>query len=292
MRRLPLVALGLALLTLAAALRPVDPPAGTWVSAIGRSVGGLRVLAADALFLRVGVLEREGRLEEAAALLDLLLELEPHGDAAIAYLVDLYVHNLLPRVSGEEARVAWWHEARRLVERALEERRHSARLHLAAADVYLQPPPAVEEAIAASVPDARARGVDHLLLAAELAAEIPRAGRRHLVMLVFFAPRSAAALVAAGLPGEAAWLGDRCRAILRLRRGVLGEIGYDPAAGGGGPTLAEALAESLDLVDAVSAAREGPPERIAAVRERVRAAGRRLGPLSESLVDDLLALLP
>jgi hypothetical protein len=290
-RRLPLVVLGLALLTLAAALRPVDPPAGTWVSAIGRSVGGLRVLAADALFLRVGVLEREGRLEEAAALLDLLLELEPHGDAAIAYLVDLYVHNLLPRISGEEARVAWWHEARRLVERALEERRASARLHLAAADVYLSPPPAVAEAVEQAVLDARARGVDHLLRAAELAAEIPRAGRRHLVLLVFFAPRSAAALLAAGMPGEAAWLVERCRAILQTRGSVLAEIGYDPAAGPEAATLADAFRDGLALVEEVAAARAASPERRAAAAERVRAYGRRLGPLADALVGDLLALL-
>ncbi len=243
-----LTLLGCLCLGVAAVLAPSQQAERTWVSALGSSLGGARVLVANALYLHAEHLESRGRVEDAAAALDLLLELDPRNDAATSYLMDVYVRTLLPQVPGEADRLAWWREARRLLDRALLERPRSARLHLAAADLLLLPPASVAARVQELEPQSVRAGVAHLLRAARITAEIPRAGRRHLIQLASVGTLLAAQDLVAGDLAEATALVEGLEEILGLYPAVLAEIAFDPEALGAGPSLGQALGAMLAVL--------------------------------------------
>ncbi len=295
MSRRALAGLGLCALALAALLRPApaEPGRRSWVGALGASLGGLRVVAANALYLRAERLEGLGRLEDAAGALDLLLELDPHNEAGTCFLVDVYARALLPQVRGSAARLAWWRAARGLLERALAEAPDSARLHLAAADLWLLPSPAVLDALDVAEPRRIDRGVDHLVEAARRAAEIARAGRRHLVTLFHLGPYLVARRLADGETEAGRGLRRELDALARRHGAVLAEVLFDAQAVPADLTLAAAWARTRDVLEAAEAAlAPGAP---AGARNRAREAAGALravlGPAGEDLGRELARAL-
>ena len=110
MSRRAMLTLGVLALALAGALAPPAPGrAGarpSVLASVGASLGGLRVLLVDVLFLRAGALQKSGQPEEAAALYETVMELDPENDSATAYLADLYVDALLPQSATAEGHFA------------------------------------------------------------------------------------------------------------------------------------------------------------------------------------------
>lgn len=276
MTRLRLLAV--AVLCLGASAAAAPPPMRAEVSlttAVGRSMGGLRVLVVDILFIRAQALVNAGRAEdlaEAQQLYETILLLDPTNDAAHVFLVDMHVHQMLPLGTTREARFGWWKEAWDLAQRGLALNPASALMHWRIAELLAdiginqaaflrELLPDVEEL----VPDRRARLLGHLVRAIRLRENLPTRGFAHLSRLAMEAPVIAAE---AALEGDEALFQRALAAgieLLRLRRDRLRQIDYEgPPGPDGRPTLidrAALLEAGLNAVGKIRTAREaGRPE--------------------------------
>ena len=255
MSRRSLALLGGAALALAVVLVPPPPSQADGVlAAVGQSMGGARVMAIDALFLRAEAQRKAGRIEDAAALYRTVLDLDPANEAATIFLVNVYVDEMIPLIADPEQRHVWWLQARDLLETALTRRPDSAPLHARAAGILLdelqfrrvRPQATAEEDRAANRAALR-----HLERAVALQATLPRLGRVHLVQVALLAPEQAAqALRPEGRDPEhealALRVGDEA---LRLRGDVLAEMRLEEEAE---DSLRDVLETGLAAVRAVA----------------------------------------
>ncbi|MDJ0520549.1 MAG: hypothetical protein QNJ90_00590 [Planctomycetota bacterium] len=254
---------GVVLLAVAVLLR-VPPPAEPATAALGRSMGGLRVMVINGLFLRAESRRRDGRVEEAAGLYRTVLELDPANEAAAGFLAATYVQELLPQIPDLRERFGWWQEARGLLAAALERRPDAPGLHARMANLVLDAPladPGFAALLREEIPQPGRHALRHLRTAFRGAGTLPRLGRDHLVRAALLAPDVAARgllLEDEEARTEAVAIG---REALTLRRGLLSEIRLDD-----GTDLAAVLTAGLDAVEAVAAAGPDPASRAAAGR--------------------------
>jgi len=250
------------LLLLAVVLRepPVRGQGGT-LAAVGRSMGGLRVVVIDGLFLRAEALRRGGRVEDAAAHYQAVLDLDPANEAATIFLANLFVDEMLPIAVDADARFLWWREARALLAQAIARRPRSAALHNRAASLIMgltRMQPDLEPHLVTELGNWRLAALRHLRVAFEESAGLARLGRNHIAHAALLAPEVAAR----GLRDEdaAAYAEalEIARALARLRAPVLEELLIDPERGD--ETLAVLLAASSEALEATAAAL-GAPER-------------------------------
>jgi tetratricopeptide (TPR) repeat protein len=242
------------------------------LGSIGASMGGLRVMVIDALFLRAEAQRKVGRIEDAAALYETVLELDPANEAATVFLVNAYVDDLMPQVPDVDERFGWWREARALLTRALTRRPDSAVLHFRAATLILDATLA-EPAFAARLVDElglpRLVALRHLRRAARMRANLPRGGYGHLLRLALLAPAVATAALEGGQPDAYAEAAAAAMELLRLRGDVLARMGLDEEPP---PDLGTLLRAQIEAVDAVRSVvwGGGPPgparEKLAALR--------------------------
>ncbi len=187
---------GCACLLLAAFSAPMSSKTGgTTTTAVGRSMGGMRVVLIDVLFLRADALKKDGRPEEAAALYETIIELDPKNDAAAVHLIDIYVDDLLRREATLEGRMHWWRKARSLLAKALVLNPESALLHYRAFQlVWITPVshPDLAQPLAQEIERPRFLVLSHLRKAARLTDNIPTRWRLHLRDLSEIAPAFAA----------------------------------------------------------------------------------------------------
>lgn len=223
-RRLLVVAAA-ACLGIAALLAPPAVDRGDGVAAaIGRSMGGVRVMVIDGLFLRAEAERKAGRVEEAAALYESVLELDPANEAAVMFLSNVYVDELMPQVPDVEGRFQWWREARALTLRALGRHPDSAALQAHACQLILAAP-RVDQALVglleAELERPRLVALRHLRAAVRGAETLPRQGRSHLTTMTVLAPLVAAEGLRDRRAGELAEGLAAGREALRLRGDVL-----------------------------------------------------------------------
>ena len=211
MKRAWLLVPGVLSLALAGFLREAPPAAGSSLEALGRSLGGWRVLAVDVLALRAEALRRQGRLEELPALYEAMVELDPGNAAGTAALAEAISTFLVPDAPTSEERRQRWLEAFRLVERGLAAHPESALLTSEASHLLLgvaESRPDLERDVDALYggPSTReALGLGYLLAAARTTELLPRSGRAHLSALAREAPRLAARALGPLLPHALAW---------------------------------------------------------------------------------------
>jgi hypothetical protein len=251
--------------------RAQAPEDGSALEALGRALGGWRVLAVDVLFLRGEALRKQGRSEELPAIYASITALDPDNEAATDALAGEYADNLLATAPTADARFAWWQEAWLLTLRGLRAHPDSARLAFRASDLLLRVPdarPDLAERVdrlfgaPADLP-ARARreaqGLAWLLAAVRATEHLPRLGRLHLLRLARAAPLLAArALVRGDPPDHAARLLGAGAELLRLHplavHAVLEEVGREgPGEESLRIPLDEALRPALAAVDAAIA---------------------------------------
>lgn len=214
MSRLGLVLLGAVLLVAGVLARPRRSALeGGALTALGRSLGGARVLAADALFLRAEALRRSGRLEELPALYQTLVELDPLNTDALEVLAGELAEQALPAAGTLAGRLAWWREAWSLLERGMRLNPGSAALAVRAADLLLRVPEEqpglaaeVERGLLGGTVEREDRGLALLLAAARDTSQLPRSGRLHLLRLARWAPLLAARSLERGEPSARAEL--------------------------------------------------------------------------------------
>lgn len=283
MRRGMLVG-GVLLLLLAAALR--EPPGArdqTTLGAVGASMGGMRVVVIDGLFLRAESLRRKGRLEDAAGLYHAILELDPANEAATIFLADLFVDGLLPGAVEEEARYLWFREAHDVLEDALTRRPRSPALHDRLASLITTLPhgqPDLEPRLVAQFGNWRLAALRHLAVATEEAELLSRRGRGHVVHAALLAPDVAARALHAGDEAayrEALALGAELQ---RLRADALGTVLVAPDRP---TTLAAFLEAALEALEATAAA-GGDPVREATARRAIEAVDAIQGDLALSVL--------
>ena len=195
MSRRRLVGLGVALIALGAWLahyaQPSNQESSSVLSAFGRSMGGLRVLVENALYLRAERLRREGRPYDAVALYQTLVELDPASDAATTHLVDVQAGVMLEDVPSSDGRFQLWRDVLSRVEDAIRRHPTSARLEWRAAELLLSHYLVDDELnrrIDAAYPRRDDLAFDHLRRAVMLADELPRRGRLPLHQYVCHAP--------------------------------------------------------------------------------------------------------
>lgn len=302
MRRVALALAGAA--ALAGAVLLDDPPPaagargsgdGSALEALGRSLGGWRVLVVDVLFLRGEALRKQGRTEELPAIYESILELDPDNEAAADALAGECADNLLATAPTVETRFAWWREASDLTFRALRAHPDSPRLSFRVADLLLRVPEARPELEAsidrhAGGPAAReAQGVAALLAAARSTEHLPKVGRLHLLRLARAAPLLAMKALLRGDPPEhAARLLAAGEELLRLHPAAVAAIQEEvlldqPGAEPERVPLARVLRAALDAVAAAIAFERGDAE--APIQDRAVAYQRVAGktPLAEAL---------
>lgn len=258
MRRPGLLLAALGCLLVAVLLAPPAPEqeGASVLGAVGRSMGGVRVFAIDAIFLRAEAQRRAGRVDEAAALYETALEMDPANEAATIFLVNLIADDLMGQEPDPEARLGWWRRARALLQGALERHPDSPSLHARFAGLLLE---VRRVGSAVSVSDEAAVEVgrlalEHLVVAARATGTLPRLGRVHLIQFPVLAPEVAAEALAAGddrLSGEVLATGHE---ILVLRAEVLGELRFEEDDTFG---LADILRAGLEAVEAVRKHRAG-----------------------------------
>lgn len=286
MTRALLLAAGLVLLAAAAVLRPA-PPQGDVTAALGRSMGGLRVMVIDGLFLRAESQRKAGRVEDAAALYRTALALDPANEAATAFLAATYVQELMPQIPDPAERFAWWEEARTLLLEGLARRPAAAGLGTRLASLILDLPladPALEPLLAAKLKRPRLLALRTLAAAARATGTLPRLGRNHLVRLAGLAPDVAAQALARGDTAVLQEALDIGREILLLRGPLMAQVHLDEESPVG---LDRLLRAGIAAVEAVQAALGGGPRRAA---EEALAAYESLMPQTR-FVADLQALL-
>jgi len=251
MRRGLLLLAGILLLAAAVLLRPA-PTSGDAMAALGRSMGGLRVMVIDALFLRAEAQRKAGRVEDAAALYHTVLGLDPDNEAAAAFLASTYVQELMPQIPDPKERFLWWQEAYELLAAAIERNPRSPTLHARLAYLILDPvlaDPDLEPLLAGELGNPAIQALRNLDAAARGAATLPKLGRGHLLRAALLAPHVAAQALAAGDMGaqdEAVRIGRR---LLAQRGDVLAEIRLDETASADLRQLLEAGLRAIDAVD-------------------------------------------
>lgn len=263
---------------------PADLP-GRPLTALGRSLGGARVLALDALFLRAESLRLRGRAEELPALYQALVDLDPDNVAALDALAGELAENQLATAPGREAQAGWWQQAWELVRHGLALHPESPTLAFRAADLLLRVPeqrPALRAAIDAAAGGIAAReerGLAFLVLACRATSDLPRSGRMHLVRLARAAPLLTVRALARGEPTDVAARRLAAGQDLLARRGeILEQI--DEARAGSGEAmqaaqvvpLAHVLGLALEALRAallVAAGDPAAPAREALERYRV-----------------------
>jgi len=258
MRRPALLLAALGCLLVAALLAPPAPEQEgvSVLGAVGRSMGGARVFAIDAIFLRAEAQRRAGRVDEAAALYETALEMDPANEAATIFLVNVIADDLMGQEPDPEARLGWWRRARVLLETALRRHPESPSLHARFAGLLLAARRAdgvlpVSEAAAVEI---RRLALEHLVVAARATGTLPRGGRVHLIQLSLLAPEVAAEALEADddqLSSELLAVGHE---ILSLRAPVLEELRLEEDHAF---ALAELLRVGLEAVEAVRAQRAG-----------------------------------
>ncbi len=202
MTRAAWLVLGALLLLLAAILR--EPPRRgeqTTLGAVGRSMGGMRVVVIDGLFFRAEALRRRGRLEDAAGLYHAILELDPANEAATIFLADLFVDGMLPGAVEADARFLWWREAHGVLEDALARRPDAAAVHDRAATLITQLPysqPDLEPYLVRTFGNWRLEALRHLAVATERTDVLARRGRGHVIHAALLAPDVASRALVAG----------------------------------------------------------------------------------------------
>ena len=226
MRRGVAILVGLLLLALAVVGTPVPATGGsvTLLQAVGRSLGGLRVMASDVLFLRAEKLREEGRLEEVPALYEAVMDLEPDNPAAPEFLAATQGFDMVADAPDAASRFRRWEDAWDLLERARSLHPDDPSLRLAAADLLLQVPKHhadLRAPIEARVGDRYRLALDLLLEAAEAAPVLPRRGRHHLGLLSEIVPVLAYKRLAEGRADPILALGDR---LLEIRRDALARM--------------------------------------------------------------------
>lgn len=271
MSRRPLLLLAVCALAGALALAPPpDDRPGRPLTALGRSLGGARVLAVDALFLRAEALRLRGRAEELPALYQALVDLDPDNVAALDALAGELAENQLATAPGAPAQAAWWQRAWELVQHGLAVHPDSPTLAFRAAELLLRVPeqrPALAAAIDAAAGGATARedrGLAFLVLACRATSDLPRSGRMHVVRLARAAPLLTLRALARGVPPDAAALRLAAGQDLLARRGAVLE-GIDEARAGEAPNaaqvvpLAHVLSLALEVVRAALLVAAGDP---------------------------------
>ena len=287
-----LVLPGLLCLALAGLVREPPPAAGSPLEALGRSLGGWRVLAVDVLALRADALRRQGRLEELPQLYEAMVELDPGNAAGTEALADAIAEQVLPGAPTPELRRERWLEAWRLLERGLQVHPDSALLAFRASGMLLdvaEREPDLERAVDALFggPSRReALGLGYLLAAARAQESLPRSGRAHLTSLARESSRLAARALARGQSATEvlARLGaaDELRRLHPLALAEIELLGEpSPAEPQGRPLpLLVLLEESARLLRAALEARDaGVPARLSAALEAFEA---RVGPTPAS----------
>lgn len=261
MRRFVILGLGIVALVAAVLVAPrrdVETADDSLIGAIGRSAGGLRVLASDVLFLRAEQLRREGRIEEVPALYESIMRLEPTNPAAVEFLAGIQGYDLVSTASDEKTRLGWWTSAWDLLEGGRKLFPDDPSLMVRQADLLLDVPaehPELAAALDARFDDRMLLGLELLLEAARRADALPRRGRHHLLMMSEAVPVVAASREARSREAVLA-LGD---AVLSLRGGVLGEMLW--VGSPDGKTLVQVprsryLAEGIETVRSFRAALE------------------------------------
>ncbi len=247
---------------------------GRPLTALGRSLGGARVLLVDVLFLRAESLRLRGRTEELPALYEALVDLDPDNVAALDALAGELCESQLGAAPTPEAQAGWWQAAWDLVRRGLEAHPGSPSLAFRAADLLLSVPeahpalaPAVDRA-AGGLSAREERGLAFLVLAQRATPHLPRAGRLHLTRLARLGPLLAARALARGEPPERAALRLAAAEETYARHGavlaeVLEEVQADPGEPRRGPRthvpLAPVLAAALGAVRAALLEADGAP---------------------------------
>lgn len=256
---------GIVLLAGAVFLAPEPPGEKTSaLTAVGRSMGGIRVGVVDLLFLRAERLRREGRVDEVPGLYSAVLELDPDNVRAVDHLVAVYAYDLRTAAADADERFAWWRRAYERLTVALERHPEDPSLHVRASDLLLEIPAdddVLRPRVLAAHPDAHGLAVDHLLEAARRTATLPKRGRVHLLRLALLLPVWALAAEDAGDLAESKRLIAAGRVLLDAHPGVLGEMTiplgpHDPELDGPGLSTARSVLE--DGLDAVEVLRAGP----------------------------------
>lgn len=233
-----------ALAVLSTVVRPQGPSEDAgFLTALGRSMGGLRVIAVDAIFLRAEALREAGRVEEVVPLYRTVLELDPDNVAALDFLAALYAYDLLSLAPDDDARLAWWEEARRLVLDGLARHPDDPALRMRQADLLLEVGPrypGLDARLQQRFGDTRRQGLELLLGIARDTPNLGRRGRMHLLLLAQGIPVAAAARLPGGPEAvdPVLALGDE---LLRIR----------------GPDLAQMRLLQMDLMP--GAPEEGVP---------------------------------
>jgi hypothetical protein len=246
--------LPLALLALAgSALTATDaPPRGeVMLTAVGRSLGGLRVLLEDVLFLRAESLRADGRVEAVSSLYESVRALDPDDVHAIDFLASVYAFDLLPDAPDAEARFGWWRAARALLRQGLARRPGDPLLLISESDLLLRvgtDDPPLQALIAREVPDPEVEGLVLLMQAARASAYVGRRGRSHLMALSLAIPVVAAHRLDAD-PATAERLLAMGDELLRIRRPAL-EALVVPWEEGGELRMDVALEAGLQAVRA------------------------------------------
>ncbi len=289
MRRGGLGLCAAACLALAVVLAPDPPPAGRGLlGSIGASMGGLRVMVINALFLRAEAQKKAGRIDDAAALYETVLELDPANEAGTIYLVNTIVDELMPQAPTLDERFGWWQRAYDLLVRALERRPRSGPLRTRAGTLLLDAgyvDPAIRDRLADAVGLPRLVALRHLRVAMQQTETLPRQGRGHLLRIALQVPLVAADMLADDAP-------DPYREVMAIgaetvdRRGdVLAEMRIDETTT---VDLRQVLEARMQAVAAVAAVLRGSGDRAGAER---RIAGFRALVPDEALTDRLRALL-
>lgn len=268
----PALAAGAALcLSLSVVLAPEPPPEGRGLlGSIGASMGGLRVMVIDALFLRAEAQKKAGRIDDAAALYETVLELDPENEFGTIYLVNTIVDELMPQAPTVEARFSWWKHARELLMRALERRPASGPLNARAGTLILDAAyadeafrPLLEEEL--GLP--RLVALRNLRVAMHAAGTLPRQGRGHLLRIALITPLIAAKALADESPEVYAEAVATAEETIRRRGAVLAQMRIDERGDG---DLLLVLTRGMQAVEAVRRALDGHTTR-AEVRRRMGA---------------------
>ncbi len=216
----PLPLLGVAIVFLVAAVRATprsDAPAGANpLQQVGRTLGGVRVLASDVLFLRADRLRAEGRYEEVPALYAAVQDLEPDNPAAADFLVAVQAFDLLADAPDGRVRRARWDTAWDLLQRARARYPDDPSLMVREADLLLEVPtlhPDLVPAIDERVPDRALRALRLLLRAAEATPTLPRRGRHHILVLTELVPVLAYQHIQDGTAEDYLAIGERLLAL-------------------------------------------------------------------------------
>ncbi|MDA1196053.1 MAG: tetratricopeptide repeat protein, partial [Planctomycetota bacterium] len=228
-------------------------------------------------------LRRRGRIEDAAALYQAILELDPANEAATIFLANLFTDEMLPVAIDVEERFAWWREADALLRAALARHPQSAALHHRRALLISGLPlaqPDLEGRLDAELGNWRLIALRHLVTAVLAEETLADLGRSHLVRTAVLAPDVAARALRAGDSETLDEIRELVSAVQRTRAAMLAHVLLDPERD---ESIGDALVLGMAAVEATAAAGRDP-----AAREAARAA---IGRFEAVLPDRWLPIL-